>query len=1313
MPEEKKEKKASSFFTPKGDKKKESFTFSDKIKDSKPAASKSFANRISSKIGKDGKPKQTIFERTKRDAPFLIAALVALLLLPFLYKFSGSVSEEPLITPGSEYSDFDPNRRDAFGFDMPGDPEGQISQLSGRDSLSLIKGWGSDEDENTDESALYAGDYSGSYEGTSDSARAAASDTNVDIEENTTNIYKKRAKAGTRAAFRRATKIAGLPPATRTRGLGDKLAVGNWGGRMKDAARKVQGDSPRTSPKPVSLQPLQAAAKPTRTAFGDTAAAQRQSKDALGKADAKQAILDAMVKPVEPGKFGGLTAADAHFGGGNADIKREFNSKPQTPWWWDMMKNRSQKLWERYWQRKWKWEDWLDDIKMHILGGILNCLITGDDDGDMGSMFGTGGGGKDAKCCGQKESAFFLNYPQYKGVDFETACEAFKKTDAGTKICKNGAWEKGTSKARRGFIGARLACLGIAGSKYSEAEASIYEASPGSPCVDLNAGNPPHYSIRLGGKAEKWKDHVYHWIVVRNYAPIALTGKTGKRVALCASHVGNNLKSIRYSAAGVASVYNMSKEDVKKWKTAKAVEEEIANLKDKGKPIPDGLKKRAAKAGVDVEKVNSNYKDNQAQLELASQLNTEDLNNACVIYLANGPTLDWGDFKQKTIAGLTEFIKDQKLASGSDDIEAMAENAFNQLDLFFVEGMASEKKLGYAKWGRTGNSFHCTEKDVSSGKCMLPMPYWDFFDAYVERSGTTTSNGTKNKVDKHDLRHEGEDRVLGAKCYFNNSARISCEDNDSEPMATVVFGRGWKGGQAGADQTNDIEVTAKFIPEKGKNEGAEQKFPSPAKVMGNIYLYRFSNLLVEGKNVEKDARGQVEWKLYRAKQLVGTASCQYNMAGDTSNRGVEGCKNPNQSPKCCIQLKGTGYEWVNGKCQTRQIVPPGLKEPNPDKEPNPAPNQDPNRNPNFGPDRDPNSPQGNMTRLAPVISFVSKQSTDRKVVVGDPKKEHFGNDLIPAAQNDKDPYQHCGTPNTLVMNSASAASFVKMVVKAYNEAYASEIAGNKMPRLSDKFISGDYPNDAEFIDALNIAADPKVAMADVPASAVCELGRDMVRMSRDKHVGNKKVPGRDQLFQNELGAFLAYVHPASIFYPATRHWGECDQRFQTKYAGDGGCKEIAKTNNVPNAYHHNNFNNLKETATKTIYDRKYEPSLISEKIGNQFFLKDLAKANANCEAFNSKVSSCGTNCYKEVNAYNSNAGCALMYRDENEAEGQACVAFAGDATMKVQDALNYVKAVCATGLSAKPWGYYGDNKTIADPSRSTSGGSVNQGTNRK
>ena len=167
------------------EKKKENFTFSDKIKDSKQTASKSFAKRFSSKIGSDGKPRQTLFERTKRDAPFFIAALVALLLLPFLYKYSGQVNEDAsMVTPGYEDAILNPDRS---GFDFTGDAEGQISQLAGRDSMDLIVGFGKKKDEESDESLdeLYRS-------GLSDEAAAAASSysrDDMDEEINNTNIY--------------------------------------------------------------------------------------------------------------------------------------------------------------------------------------------------------------------------------------------------------------------------------------------------------------------------------------------------------------------------------------------------------------------------------------------------------------------------------------------------------------------------------------------------------------------------------------------------------------------------------------------------------------------------------------------------------------------------------------------------------------------------------------------------------------------------------------------------------------------------------------------------------------------------------------------------------------------------------------------------------------------------------------------------------------------------------------------------------------------------------------------------------------------
>ena len=389
MPEEKKEKKSifPIFGSSAKEEKKDSFTFSDKIKNSKTAAP-SFANRISSKIGSNGRPKKTLFERTKRDAPFFIAALVALLLLPFLYKYSGQVNEEPVIAPSSEETAFDPER---YGFDTAvTDPDGQIAQLSARDPLSLIKGFGSGEDD-----ASSAGDSMEDYDrsGLGDSSSGAAYSPSGSNTETTTNIYRRKAAPATRAAFRRsATKIKEMGRAPMA-SAGGGLNVTPWGGSLKGAAKKVRASGPRTAPKPVSLQPLQAAGKPSRGYFGmNNAALARHSKEAMTKANAMQALRDAQFAPINPGRIGGLTGTGGRHGGGASDLKHGFGFNSIKPWWWDLMKTRSQMEWEKKFNRKWNWIDWGDKLAQNILGGVINCLLTGEDDGGMGEMFGASGG---------------------------------------------------------------------------------------------------------------------------------------------------------------------------------------------------------------------------------------------------------------------------------------------------------------------------------------------------------------------------------------------------------------------------------------------------------------------------------------------------------------------------------------------------------------------------------------------------------------------------------------------------------------------------------------------------------------------------------------------------------------------------------------------------------------------------------------------------------------------------------------------------------------------------------------------------------
>lgn len=455
MPEEKDKKKSLFPFLGASDAKKDnkdSFTFSDKIKNSKPMGSKSFANRVSSKIGSDGKPRQTLFERTRRDAPFFIAALVALLLLPFLYKYSGQVSEEPMVTPGSEESVFDPER---YGFDTAtGNPDGQIAQFAGRDSLSLIKM--GDDTSATDE---VTNDYIPSHDGYDASQESS---TSTEVEENNTNIYKRAAAPATRAAFRRAaTKINPLSSAGLTSRGGSRLGVGMWGGGMKTAARKVGASGPRNSPKPVSLQPLQAAGKPSRTSFGNGSAAEaRRSKDAMSKANAMQALMDAQMKPVQPGKIGGLGGGSFGPGGGKGNLDRKFTYNGKEPWWWDMMKTRSQKEWEAKFNRKWDWIKWKDKMLQGFLNGIFSCLATGTDDWSMGKMFGAVQGAGSADKCGKYTEDDWKNCADCmsKGKFGKPSCWALfnYKGDNGQKD----PWSGGNKNSESlGFFSQRVDCL--------------------------------------------------------------------------------------------------------------------------------------------------------------------------------------------------------------------------------------------------------------------------------------------------------------------------------------------------------------------------------------------------------------------------------------------------------------------------------------------------------------------------------------------------------------------------------------------------------------------------------------------------------------------------------------------------------------------------------------------------------------------------------------------------------------------------------------------------------------------------------------
>ena len=507
--------------------KKDAFTFSDKIKNSKPAFNP-FSKRASSKIGTNGKPQKTLFERTRRDAPFFIAALAALLMLPFLYKYSGTVSDGgALVAPGMSDTVFDPER---FDFEpSTEDSFGQISQLTGRDPLSLIKGWGS----SSEESARY--DYG--EEGRDGFGAFSANDKNT---KHSTSIstYRRKAPAAARAAFKRTpTKVNPLGRATLNSRAGGGVGT-RFGGGLKAAAKKNSSAPLRQPTKPVSLQPLRAAGSPSRSYFGQDGVAQaRASRDAMSKGNAAQALKDAVFEPVKNGRVGGLTDGLFAQPGGAGKLERNMDFKPQTPWWWDMMQQRE--------QEKWKWrynllrKPFADLVAKVIAGQIGCCLATGDKKCEAGKFFGTKAesakepvckisGGKTysltAFCQAMAAGKWSNIEEKYKNV-INQACDENatddERSSAYEQICtpitsKDGPetsmlgvkvedWEEGHGEiAAAGPIKTRLNCMGGLHGR-GKGSATVKEA------VDCAKVKDGLFMLQKGGKALNWK---YSYIVV-------------------------------------------------------------------------------------------------------------------------------------------------------------------------------------------------------------------------------------------------------------------------------------------------------------------------------------------------------------------------------------------------------------------------------------------------------------------------------------------------------------------------------------------------------------------------------------------------------------------------------------------------------------------------------------------------------------------------------------------------------------------------------------------------------------------------------
>ena len=793
--------------------KKDSFTFSDKIRNSKAAGPASFANRISSKIGSNGRPKKTLFERTKRDAPFFIAALVALLLLPFLYKYSGQVNEEPVIAPASEDTVFDPER---YGFDTAvTDPDDQIAQLSARDPLSLIKGWGSDEDTSADVSYDY--DRSGLGDDGSSSAYTSSPTT-----ETTTNIYRRTAAPATRAAVRRSTtKIKEMGRAAMA-SAGGGLNVTPWGGSLKGAAKKVGADAPKTPPKPVSLQPLQAVGRPQRGYFGMGSGEQaRRSAQALTKANAMQALRDAQYAPIKSGRIGGLGGAEARGGGGASNLPHSLQAGSLKPWWWDLMATRSQMEWEKRLNRKWDWIGWADKLAQNILGGLINCLLTGEDDGAMGEMFGASGEAAQEEGCKCNDKVF---HSADELLQVNPNIQVVGKFD---KWCKNekgggamGCTWQSAKAAGGGFIKTRLDCLGWGFGRYGKkglnkyADISSARGKGRAACADFDINKV--YSIHLQGSASSW--HAYHFVVARNNSPFGdgkrlcgfdssrqytKTTSTGAEDVVPAVSLDEAYRLLSQARTRLQQIETASKTQPaykrnRQVATINGVEYSAYELKAEIEKMEHSLEQ--ARRSGEVTVGNNFAKRSQQSGRVQGRYSYEDINadagkagdenndveinyHDCVIYLGSGQEFEWRKFKEETMLLLAQLqgskantFYELEHDPGYQTAYNAAKQAFGRLQLRYIRGVVTKQPLA-------------VDGKVSKNNDKLPampMIYFDFDRSYIQRTKGRSAGQEKN-VDKVFSRKERDpfDYILTTPCDFTDLAILGEKITNNSPVATL------------------------------------------------------------------------------------------------------------------------------------------------------------------------------------------------------------------------------------------------------------------------------------------------------------------------------------------------------------------------------------------------------------------------------------------------------------------------------------------------------------------------------------------------
>lgn len=468
---------------------KDSFTFSDKLKKSK---SLPLSKRIPSRSGGDGKAKRTLIQRAQRDLPFIIVAAAALLLLPLLSRNSGTDYVSGLDNLG--YDNFVGDGGHGLDY-IPGD--GDIVPADRRNPLDMIITNKGHQDTPAMEEDEYEPPTSSMID---DNRRESFSHEEVSSKPNI-STYGKAAKGGIRnSATRKPTALGAL----RNRNL--SFGNGN-GGLTRNLAiggaptRNPSPSAPRAGVRPVALQPMTTSGA-GRVLTGDNLYRERdRAIGALNQGPAKQALFEAQLRDVDGsplGAAGDPRAAAARLASQGTVPDHKFNYTNQKPWWWDMMQERSQKLWELW---NYNWQKALSDSLIKVATNLGMCLLTGSEDGSVKFFLGKKGGDKDVCCMvdGMELCAGdigdYTSSTSGSGESKETTNNSFSSIQS---FCKDhGAKTYISESGRKNALQTRLGCLGLDAGKMSWASGTKYSQD----CDGVN-GSPLTYKVSANRKAD-------------------------------------------------------------------------------------------------------------------------------------------------------------------------------------------------------------------------------------------------------------------------------------------------------------------------------------------------------------------------------------------------------------------------------------------------------------------------------------------------------------------------------------------------------------------------------------------------------------------------------------------------------------------------------------------------------------------------------------------------------------------------------------------------------------------------------------------